>query len=146
MVSYGNAVDLDGPDFLEYLADDPDTKIIALYIEGTRNAGRLKRALTKAAKRKPVIAIKGGITEQGMRAAASHTASLTAAPEIWKSLFKQTGALQVESFDEMVNTIMAFDQSPLPKGNAGHRILYGMLKRVSELFKIISSKDGNERQ
>ncbi len=55
-----------------------------------------------------------------MRAAASHTASLTAAPEIWKSLFKQTGALQVESFDEMVNTIRAFDQSPLPKGKAGH--------------------------
>ncbi|MDO9209143.1 MAG: hypothetical protein Q7V48_00090, partial [Deltaproteobacteria bacterium] len=89
---------------------------------------------------------KGGITEQGMRAAASHTASLTAAPEIWKSLFKQTGALQVESFDEMVNTIMAFDQSSLPQGKAGHRILYGMLKKVSELLKIISSKDGNERQ
>lgn len=81
-----------------------------------------------------------------MRAAASHTASLTAALEIWKSLFKQTGALQVESFDEMVNTIMAFDQSPLPQGKAGHRILYGMLKKVSELLKIISSKDGNERQ
>ncbi|MDH4266791.1 MAG: CoA-binding protein [Deltaproteobacteria bacterium] len=118
VVSYGNAIDLDGPDFLEYLADDPDTKIIALYIEGTRNAGRLQRTLTKAAKRKPVIAIKGGMTEQGMRAAASHTASLTAVPEIWRSLFKQTGALQVESFDEMVNTIMAFDSSPLPSGQA----------------------------
>ena len=118
VVSYGNAIDLDGPDFLEYLADDPDTKMIAFYVEGTRNAGRLKAALARAAGQKPVIAIKGGITEQGMRAAASHTASLTGAPEIWKSLFNQTGALQVESFDEMVNTLMAFDRSPLPSGNA----------------------------
>jgi acyl-CoA synthetase (NDP forming) len=118
MVSYGNAVDLDAADFLEYLADDPDTKIIALYVEGTSNAARLKMALAKAAKQKPVIAIKGGMTEQGMRAAASHTASLTGTPEIWRSLFKQTGALQVESFDEMVNTVMAFDSSLLPAGRA----------------------------
>jgi acyl-CoA synthetase (NDP forming) len=109
VVSYGNALDLDAPDFLEYLADDPDTKIIAFYVEGTRNAARLKMALTKAAKQKPVIALKGGMTEQGMRAAAS---------PIWKSLFQQTGALQVESFDEMVNTVMAFDCSPLPSGKA----------------------------
>ena len=118
MVSYGNAIDLDGPDFLEYLAGDPDTKMIALYIEGTRNGARLKTALAKAAKQKPVIAIKGGMTEQGMRAATSHTASLAGVPEIWRSLFRQTGALQVESFDEMVNILMAFDTSPLPAGRA----------------------------
>ena len=118
VVSYGNAVDLDGPDFLEYLADDPETKMIAFYVEGTRNGGRLKRALTRAAGRKPVIAIKGGMTDQGMRAAASHTASLTGAPEIWTSLFRQTGAIQVESFDEMVSTVMALECSLLPAGRA----------------------------
>jgi acyl-CoA synthetase (NDP forming) len=118
MVSYGNAVDLDAPDFLEYLADDPETKIIALYIEGTRNGTRLKTALAKAAKQKPVIALKGGMTEQGMRAATSHTASLSGVPEIWRSLFRQTGALQVESFDEMVSLAMAFDTSPLPTGRS----------------------------
>jgi acyl-CoA synthetase (NDP forming) len=118
MVSYGNAVDLDGPDFLEYLAGDPDTKMIALYIEGTRDGARLKTALVKAVKQKPVIAIKGGMTEQGMRAATSHTAALAGIPEIWRSLFRQTGALQVESFDEMVNILMAFDTSPLPAGRA----------------------------
>ncbi len=118
MVSYGNAVDLDAPDFLEYLADDPETNIIALYIEGTRNGTRLKTALAKAAKRKPVIALKGGMTDQGMRAATSHTASLTGVPDIWRSLFRQTGALQVESFDEMVSLTMAFDTSPLPAGRS----------------------------
>jgi len=117
-VSYGNAVDLDGPDFLEYLTADPETKMIAFYLEGTRNAGRLRRALTRAAARKPVIAIKGGMTVHGMRAAASHTASLTGDPQIWGSLFRQTGVIQVESFDEMVNTIMGLDRSPLPSGRA----------------------------
>jgi acyl-CoA synthetase (NDP forming) len=116
VVSYGNAIDLDSPDFLEYLADDPDTKMIALYIEGTRNATRLKAALARAAKQKPVIAIKGGMTEQGIRAAISHTASLTGAPEIWSSLFRQAGALQVESFDEMINILMALNTSPFPAG------------------------------
>jgi acyl-CoA synthetase (NDP forming) len=58
------------------------------------------------------------MTAQGMRAAASHTASMMGAPEVWRSLFKQTGALQVESFDEMVNTVMALDSAPLPLGRA----------------------------
>jgi acyl-CoA synthetase (NDP forming) len=118
VVSYGNGIDLDGADFLEWLADDMETKIIAFYVEGTRNAVRLKRALTRAAAKKPVVAIKGGMTAQGMRAAASHTASMMGAPEVWRSLFKQTGALQVESFDEMVNTVMALDSAPLPLGRA----------------------------
>jgi acyl-CoA synthetase (NDP forming) len=118
VVSYGNGLDLDGSDFLEWLADDMETKIIAFYVEGTRDAGRLKRALARAAGKKPVVAIKGGMTAQGMRAAASHTASMMGAPEVWRSLFKQTGALQVESFDEMVNTIMALDNAPLPLGKA----------------------------
>jgi acyl-CoA synthetase (NDP forming) len=118
MVSYGNAVDLDAPDFLEYLADDPETNMIALYIEGIRNGGRLKTALAKAAKQKSVIVLKGGMTDQGMRVATSHTASLAGVPEIWRSLFQQTGALEVESFDEMVNLAMALDASPLPAGRA----------------------------
>ncbi|OPZ60086.1 MAG: succinyl-CoA synthetase subunit alpha [Synergistetes bacterium ADurb.Bin520] len=115
VVSYGNAADLDGADFLEYLADDADTGIIAFYIEGARDLTRLRAALTRAAERKPVVAIKGGMTEQGMRAAASHTASLAGSPALWQALFRQTGVLQVESFEEMVQTVAAFDASPLPR-------------------------------
>ncbi len=118
VVSYGNGVDLDGCDFLEYLADDPDTKIIAFYIEGTRNGEPLKKALVAAAMKKPVVAIKGGMSEQGIRAAVSHTASLTGTPALWRSLFRQAGAIQVESFDEMLNTVTALDRSPLPSGRA----------------------------
>jgi acyl-CoA synthetase (NDP forming) len=118
VVSYGNAIDLDGADFLEYLAADPETKVIAFYVEGTRNAVRLKEALAKAASKKPVVVIKGGMTEQGTRAVASHTASLAGSPVIWQALFRQTGALLVDSFEEMVNTVAAFDKSPLPAGPA----------------------------
>ncbi|MDO9514540.1 MAG: CoA-binding protein [Syntrophales bacterium] len=118
VISYGNAADLDGADFLEYLADDADTKLIAFYIEGTKNASHLSAALTRAARQKPVIAIKGGMTAQGMRAAASHTAALAGSPDIWRAFFKQCGAMQVENFDEMVNTLIAFDTSPLPSGRA----------------------------
>ncbi|MBN1381728.1 MAG: CoA-binding protein [Deltaproteobacteria bacterium] len=116
MVSYGNAIDLDGADFLDYLADDPDTKIIAVYIEGAKDPARLSAALSKAARKKPVIAIKGGMTEQGMRAASSHTAAMAGSPDIWKGVFKQTGVLQVNSFDEMVNTVIAFDKTAFPAG------------------------------
>ncbi|MGD0353418.1 MAG: CoA-binding protein [Dehalococcoidia bacterium] len=116
VISYGNAVDLDCPDFLEYLADDPDTKVIALYMEGTRNGKRLKSALAEAARKKPILALKGGVTEHGSRAASSHTGSLAGSPEIWSSIFKQTGVTQVEDFDELLNGTLALTSSPFPTG------------------------------
>jgi acyl-CoA synthetase (NDP forming) len=117
VVSYGNAIDLDCPDFLEYLTEDSDTKLIAIYIEGSKDGARLKKALSYAASRKPVIAIKGGLTEHGSRVARSHTAQMTGTPQVWKSLFNQCGVLQVANFDEMVNTVMAMDHTALPEGN-----------------------------
>jgi acyl-CoA synthetase (NDP forming) len=117
VVSYGNAIDLDCPDFLEYMADDPETGVIALYIEGSKNGKRLKKALTYAAGKKPVVAIKGGLTDNGSRVARSHTGQLTGTPEIWKALFEQCGVIQVHNYDELVNTIIAFSHSPLPVVN-----------------------------
>ena len=116
VISYGNAIDLDCPDFLEYLANDPETKVIALYIEGTRNGKRLKAALIEAARLKPVLALKGGVTEHGRRAASSHTGSLAGSPEIWSSLFRQAGVIQVEDFDELLDTALALSCVPLPSG------------------------------
>ena len=116
VISYGNAMDLDCPDFLEYLADDPDTKVIALYMEGTKNGKRLKSALAEAARKKPILALKGGVTEHGSRAASSHTGSLAGSPEIWGSIFKQTGVAQVEDFDELLNAALALTYSPFPAG------------------------------
>ena len=116
VISYGNAIDLDCPDFLEYLAYDPETKVIALYIEGTKNGRQLKAAMAEAAKLKPVLALKGGVTEHGRRAASSHTGSLAGAPEIWGSLFRQSGVIQVENFDELLDTSLALSCVRLPSG------------------------------
>jgi len=116
VVSYGNAIDLDCPDFLEYLANDPETKVIALYIEGTKNGKQLKAAVTEAAKLKPVLALKGGVTEHGRRAASSHTGSVAGSPEIWRSLFRQGGVIQVEDFDELLDTSLALSCVRLPSG------------------------------
>lgn len=116
VVSYGNAVDLDCPDFLEYMAHDPETAVIALYMEGTRNGERLKRALAEAAQAKPIVALKGGVTPDGRRAASSHTGSLAGSPGIWKALFRQTGVVQVESFDELLDATLGLSCARLPAG------------------------------
>jgi len=116
VISYGNAIDLDCPDFLEYLAHDSETEVIALYMEGTKNGKRLKAAMTEATELKPVLALKGGVTEHGRRAASSHTGSLAGSPEIWSSLFRQAGVIQVEDFDELLDTTLALSCVPLPSG------------------------------
>ncbi len=106
--SYGNACDLDSSDFLEYLAEDEKTKVIGMYIEGTKNGERLVRALKKAAETKPVVVWKGGRSEAGARAAASHTGSLAGSTEIWNAVFKQTGVVPVRGFEELLDTISVF--------------------------------------
>ena len=124
MVSYGNAVDLDCPDFLRYLADDLDTRVIALYVEGVRDGRPLRAALEYAASRKPVIVLKGGVTKQGGRVASSHTGALAGSGETWAALFRQTGVVQVDDFEDLLNTVIALNDSPLPKGKGVSVITY----------------------
>ena len=75
-ISIGNAIILDVPDYLDYLADDAETKVIAMYIEGVKDGPRFVRSLRRAASMKPVVVWKGGVTDAGARATASHTGSL----------------------------------------------------------------------
>jgi len=116
VISYGNACDLNESDFLEHLADDSDTKIIALYIEGIRDGRRFRRALEKARQEKAVILLKGGMSHGGARAAASHTASLSGNETAWDSLCKQTGAIRVYSLAEMVDVLVTLQFLPPPRG------------------------------
>jgi len=124
MVSYGNAVDLDCPDFLEYLADDPDTSVIALYIEGIRDGKRLRAALEYAAGKKPLVALKGGVTGAGGRVAASHTGSLAGAGETWATMFKQSGVVQVDDIDDLMNATVAMSSSRAPAGTGVAIVTY----------------------
>jgi len=106
VISYGNGLMLDALDFVEYLADDPETSIICVYLEGIRDGRRFAELVRRTNRVKPVIIWKGGLTEPGGRAAASHTASLTGAKQIWEAFFKQTGAVRVGSIEEMADVVM----------------------------------------
>jgi acyl-CoA synthetase (NDP forming) len=108
VVSFGNACDLNESDFMEYFAHDSETRIIIGYIEGTRDGRRFVEALRKAAEVKPVIMFKGGVTEAGTRAAASHTGSLAGTNAVWSSLFRQSGVMQVDDTEELVDLLLPF--------------------------------------
>lgn len=116
VVSYGNGCDINESDLLDYFAADPETKVIAAYIEGVRDGRRLVRALNKAAAVKPVVIFKGGFTADGLRAAASHTGSLAGSDAIWDSVIRQSGAIRVFSVEEMVDMLVALIRVRPPGG------------------------------
>jgi len=116
VVSYGNASDVDEIDLLDYLAHDPETEVISAYIEGTRDGQWLRKVLTEAATKKPVIIIKKGSTAAGSRGAVSHTGALAGNDAVWEALIKQAGAIRVEDFEEMVDLLVTFLFFSLPRG------------------------------
>ncbi len=115
-VSYGNAADINECDLLECLAADPDTKIIAMYLEGTRDGPRFLKSLTATASAKPVIVFKGGYTEGGSRATASHTGSMAGSNVVWEGLLRQAGAIRVYSAEEMIDMVVAMLHMKPPHG------------------------------
>lgn len=116
VVSYGNACDLNEADFLEYLADDPDTKVIAAYIEGPRDGTRFMEQAKRATPTKPVLVWKAGLTHEGAKAVSSHTGSLGGEEATWRAFFKQTGATRVAGKDELIDAIQAFLYLPASTG------------------------------
>ncbi len=117
-VSIGNAVVMNECDYLEYLLDDEHTEVIAMYLEGTKDARRFFDLMRRARGRKPVVIWRGGLTRAGERAVHSHTGSLAASSEVWGGVLRQTGAIAVSSADEVVDTVAALVQTtPTSKRN-----------------------------
>ena len=108
VVSYGNSLDINEADLMEYFSEDPETEVIGVYVEGAKEGERFFRAIRRAIARKPVVLWKGGASQAGGRAAASHTASLTGSREVWHALARQTGAVVVESVEELADMLVAF--------------------------------------
>ena len=106
-VSFGNGVVLDSTDYLEYFGRDPEIKIIGMYLEGVRDGKRFFRVLRDVSAQKPVVIWKGGRTEEGGRAIASHTGSLAVPQEIWDAAVRQCGAMKVASIEELIDTLKA---------------------------------------
>ncbi len=117
VVSYGNALDVDESELLEYFSKDPETEIIAAYIEGVKDGQRFRKALQEATARKPVVVYKGGTTEAGQRAAHGHTASLTSSVDVFNALCRQLGTIQVDDAEELIDVLVALRFArPLPTG------------------------------
>ena len=116
VVSYGNACDVDESDLLEYLTTDPETEIIAAYIEGVKDGKRFSKALRGAAAAKPVILMKGGRSEAGARAVASHTGALAGSAKIWDGLLQQAGVISVPTLEEVADSVVTFLHLAVPQG------------------------------
>ncbi len=118
VVSYGNAGDLNETDFLEYFRDDPQTEIIAAYIEGVNDGRRFFRVLKETAAKKPVVVCKGGRTESGVRTAASHTGAIAGDHHVWSTVLKQAGVIQVQNIDELADVVLLLRFLSPPAGNS----------------------------
>jgi len=108
IISYGNASDLNESDFLEYLLEDPQTRVIAMYLEGVKDGKRFAELLRKADGKKPVVLIKAGRTSAGTRAVVSHTASLSGEEKKWEAICRQFGVIRVHSMQEMADVLLGF--------------------------------------
>lgn len=118
MVTTGNEIGISTLDFMDYFIRDPHTEIIAGYLEGAKDAHRIPEIGDKAlAAGKPILMWKVGNTEQGQKAAASHTANLGGALALYKAAFRQKGIIQVEDIQDVVDYGRAFRCGRLPRGN-----------------------------
>jgi len=115
-ISYGNESDLGSAELLRYFAEDPETKTILIYIEGTPNGAVFLDALKYASSRKPVAMLKGGLTSSGMKAVSSHTGAMAGSSDVWEAMARQAGVPIVPSMDELFDTAQAFVRLKKPAG------------------------------
>jgi acetate---CoA ligase (ADP-forming) len=113
IVTTGNEADLESSDFMRYLLDDPDTRVIACFIEGFKDGRKFMEVARLAAERgKPIVLIKIGRSPAGAKAATSHTAAMTGADAVHDAVFKQYGVIRVEDYDELLETAQFLAYTP----------------------------------
>jgi acyl-CoA synthetase (NDP forming) len=115
-IGLGNKVDVNESDALSYLMDDEQTKIIGMYLEDIRDGRRFLQTAKKAVAKKPVLIIKGGRTQEGGRAMASHTASMAGEDAVFEGAIRQAGVLRMTGIDDFIRTLKGFLNMPLPHG------------------------------
>jgi acetyl coenzyme A synthetase (ADP forming)-like protein len=115
-VSVGNRADVSSNDLLEYWEQDDAVKVIVLYLESLGNARRFSRIARRVSRAKPIVALKGGRTPAGTRAAGSHTAALAARDVAVNALFQQTGVIRAQTLEELLDLAAALGCQPLPEG------------------------------
>lgn len=139
-ISMGNGMVLDMPDYLDYFAEDEETKVIGMYLEGVRNPRRFFESLREATDKKPILVWKVGQTEDAARATQAHTGTSYIQEAMWNKLLIRCGAIPIESQDEMIDTVKALSLMPVASGyNVG---LYASSGGHSTDMANVFSKNG----
>ena len=115
-ISYGNAMIVNETDILEYMKNDKSTKVVCMYVEGIKDGKKFMKVAKEISKKKPVIILKGGVTNEGSKAAISHSGSLTSSIDAYFAAFKQCNLITAETLEEMFNYARIMNNSIKPKG------------------------------
>jgi len=115
-ISMGNEADVTETDLLEFLAEDPQTRVIAAYVEQIKDGRRFLEVARRVSRIKPIVLLKGGRSSAGARAVSSHTGSLAGSYAAYQAAFKQAGVIEVGSLTELFEVALALDFQPLPRG------------------------------
>jgi len=117
-VSFGNKADINEIDLLEYLGDDPYTDVILMYLEDISDGRRFIETAGRITweTETPILALKSGRSEEGARAASSHTGSLAGSDAAYDAIFYQSGIQRLETIEELFNCAVAFSTQPVPRG------------------------------
>jgi acetyl coenzyme A synthetase (ADP forming)-like protein len=115
-VSLGNMADMNETDFIEYLAEDDNTTVITLYIEGISDGRRFVEVARRVSKHKPILILKAGKTQAGAHAVSSHTGSIAGSHAAYRAAFRQAGVIEVDTIAELFNLALAFDLQPAIRG------------------------------
>jgi acetate---CoA ligase (ADP-forming) len=116
-VSMGNKADVSGNDLIEHWEDDPETRVIAMYLESFGNPRRFTEIAKRATRKKPILVVKSGRTAEGARAATSHTGAIAGTDVTVSAFLEQCGVLRANTIEELFDVARALDRSPLPKGD-----------------------------
>jgi acyl-CoA synthetase (NDP forming) len=117
VIGLGNKIDIEESEALEYLADDPETTAIIMYLESLKKPRRFLEIAREVTRRKPIVMLKGGITEAGKHAAVAHTAAMAAEDRIIDGMLRQAGIVRVREYTHLILAGKALSMLPLPKGN-----------------------------
>jgi len=117
-ISLGNKADMGAVDFIEYLADDEETKVILCYLESIKDGDRFLEVLPKATRKKPVVILKSGVSEAGARAASSHTGALAGSDIAYDLAFEKCGVIRAKTIEDLFDYGEIFLYQPIPKNNS----------------------------
>ncbi len=115
-LSFGNGLDLNMMEFLEWMRDDDETKVVALYLESIGDGRAFMEALSRLTKKKPVVVVKSGRSQAGQRAALSHTGAMAGADAVFDAALKQCGAVRVDTLEELFDVCKGFSLLPPVEG------------------------------